>query len=279
MSRSRRFAPGIAVVAFAAFGFGSLGSPVRAQFGGQGAGTVPFPSGFPVVKLKEPASNCVYQRDANDRAEIPITLAENQKAGKIASAQVHGGGFVFQGKLVDCKLVGVPIGGPYTISCRFEGASVATAEVSNVFVGDLWVLAGQSNMEGVGDLIDVTPPHPRVMLLGMDGKWSPAEEPLHWLVDSPDPVHSGDPKTRAARSAQKHKTRRKGAGLGLPFAVGAGRVDRRSDRPGRLRPRRHQHGTVEPGQEGAGGEQPLRLDAAAGPARRRQGQGSALVSG
>ena len=42
---------------------------------------------------------------------------------------------------------------------------------------------------------------------------------LHWLVDSPDPVHSGDPKARAAASAQAHKTRHKGAGLGLPFAV------------------------------------------------------------
>ena len=56
-------------------------------------------------------------------------------------------------------------------------------------------------------------------MLGMDGKWRPAEEPLHWLVDSPDPVHSGDPKTRAERSAQTHKTRTQGAGLGLPFAV------------------------------------------------------------
>ena len=51
-------------------------------------------------------------------------------------------------------------------------------------------------MEGVGDLVDVTPPDPRVMALGMDGKWARAEEPLHWLVDSPDPVHSGDPATR-----------------------------------------------------------------------------------
>ncbi len=55
-------------------------------------------------------------------------------------------------------------------------------------------------------------------MLGMDGQWTQAEEPLHWLVDSPDPVHSGDPKTREQRSAQTHKTRRKGAGLGLPFA-------------------------------------------------------------
>ena len=97
--------------------------------------------------------------------------------------------------------------------------NVTNTSVGPVFVGDLWVLAGQSNMQGVGDLIDVTPPHPRVMMLGMDGKWGQAEEPLHWLVDSPDPVHSGDPKTREERSAQEHKTRTKGAGLGLPFAV------------------------------------------------------------
>ena len=132
-------------------------------------------------------------------------------------------------KFADGKLTGVPAGGPYTINCRVEVSRVdtnrgVTKNVTNiavgpVFVGDLWVLAGQSNMEGVGDLIDVTPPHPQVMMLGMDGKWKQAEEPLHWLVDSPDPVHSGDPKTREQRSAQEHKTRTKGAGLGLPFAV------------------------------------------------------------
>jgi sialate O-acetylesterase len=74
-------------------------------------------------------------------------------------------------------------------------------------------------MEGVGDLIDVTPPHGSVTLLGMDGRWSKAQEPLHWLVDSPDSVHSGNPETRAQRSAGLHKTRAKGSGLGLPFAV------------------------------------------------------------
>ena len=123
-------------------------------------------------------------------------------------------------KFDDDKIVGVPVGGPYTIQCRLEiDKRILTATAGPVYVGDLWVLAGQSNMEGVGDLIDVTPPRQQVMMLGMDGKWSQAEEPLHWLVDSPDPVHSGDAKTRSDRSAQTHKTRKKGAGLGLPFAA------------------------------------------------------------
>ena len=78
-----------------------------------------------------------------------------------------------------------------------------------MYVGDIWVLAGQSNMEGVGDLVDVTPPNPRVMLMGMDGRWGIAEEPLHWLVDSPDPVHSGNPADRAARSGKRTSTARR----------------------------------------------------------------------
>ena len=108
----------------------------------------------------------------------------------------------------ESKLVGVPVGGPYTIFCQVKhGNKVETAvPVANVFVGDLWVLAGQSNMEGVGDLVDVTPPNPRVMLLGMDGRWGIAEEPLHWLVDSPDPVHSGEP-GRPRRPARRRRTR------------------------------------------------------------------------
>jgi sialate O-acetylesterase len=114
--------------------------------------------------------------------------------------------------VADGKLSGVPTGGPYTIEA-------GDTKIGPVFVGDLWVLAGQSNMEGYGDLTNVQPPHPLVQSLGMDGKWVQAEEPLHWLVDSPDPVHSGDPATREARSKQQHASRKKGAGLGLPFAV------------------------------------------------------------
>ncbi len=95
--------------------------------------------------------------------------------------------------------------------------------IKPVFVGDLWMLAGQSNMEGVGDLEDVTPPHPKVMALDMNGSWKQAEEPLHWLIDSPDQVHWPKPtlseEERMAVSEEFHKHRRRGAGLGLPFAT------------------------------------------------------------
>jgi len=207
-------------VAFAAFGLASIGSPLLAQ-PGPGASPIHLRGGAPAVTLKEPTPGRVYQRDVNGKAAIPIVLDESLKDAKLIDAHIGGYSAATQAiKLVDGKLVGVPAGGPYVINCQVKvGDKTASTTVAGVYVGDLWVLAGQSNMQGVGDLIDVTPPHPRVMMLGMDGKWGQAEEPLHWLVDSPDPVHSGDPKTRVERSAWEHKTRKKGAGLGLPFAV------------------------------------------------------------
>ncbi|MDG3004621.1 sialate O-acetylesterase [Paludisphaera mucosa] len=170
--------------------------------------------------IKAPAPHQVFQRDANGNADVPIVLDESLKDAKNIRATVNGPAANFAPPLVDGKIAGVPTGGPYTVSIAYEhGGSIQQVAVGPIYVGDLWVLAGQSNMEGVGDLLDVTPPNPSVSALGMDGKWGQATEPLHWLVDSPDPVHSGDPANRAERSAQQHKTRTKGAGLGLPFAV------------------------------------------------------------
>jgi hypothetical protein len=190
MSLLRSFAPRMALVVMAAIGLVLIGaSPLWAQ------------SRDPVraIKIKEPVASRVYQRDANGKAEIPIVFDDNLKP-EFFDARVNGVNMGVQGiKLVDGKLVGVPVGGPYTITCSVgagPGHAASMITVGPVFVGDLWVLAGQSNMQGVGDLIDVTPPNPRVMLLGMDDKWRLAEEPLHWLVDSPDPVHSGDPNSR-----------------------------------------------------------------------------------
>lgn len=185
---------------------------------GQNGGISPNQAQAP-LKLKSPTDWQVFQRGPNGKADIPLVLDDESKGAKIVGARLwkHGNLGSESIEYIDGKLTGVPTGGPYTINLNAQDGR--GLEIHNIFVGDLWVLAGQSNMEGVANMIDVTPPDPRVALLGMDGKWTQATEPLHWLVDSPDPVHSGDPKTRAARSEQQHKTRIKGAGLGLPFAT------------------------------------------------------------
>ncbi len=202
----------------AAFALACLARPAA----GQGPGAPPVP-------LKAPVPHQVVQRDARGFGEIPVALPDDLKGVEITGAEVHvhapdqARRTIPGTRFVDGKIERVPTGGPYIISVTYkrqgEAARRGWTDVRPVYVGDLWILAGQSNMEGVGKLIDVTEPHDGVMALGMDGKWVRAEEPLHWLVDSPDPVHSGDPSTRAERSAKDHKTRNSGAGLGLPFAV------------------------------------------------------------
>ena len=115
-------------------------------------------------------------------------------------------------------------GGPYRLEFRIEGASLAIV-VEHVLVGDLWILAGQSNMEGVGDLDDVQRPSPRVNMFDQTDQWRFAQEPLHRLVDAADRVHW----QRNSKKQPEKLTgevlvnwingRHKGAGLGLPFAV------------------------------------------------------------
>ncbi len=229
MSRSRPFAslqstrgPGALIVAFAVVGLALAAPPVASgQFGGQSAVAQD-------IKIKAPAASQIFQRDVNGRAVIPIALDDSVTDATVVSANVvaenqdpnTNSRLADRVSFFEGKLVGVPVGGPYWINLKInKGGGQVTQKVGPVFVGDLWVLAGQSNMQGVGDLVDVTPPHPLVMCLGMSGKWARAEEPLHWLVDSPDPVHSGNANDRASRSAEQHRTRTKGAGLGLPFAV------------------------------------------------------------
>lgn len=203
--RSRLSTLGLALVVLA------TANLAFAQLGGADPGVAAYPS-----LLREPIQNRVYQRNAAGKADIAVSLGDDAKGLKITGVTVNGLTAIHYR---DEVLSGVPTGGPYEaiISVEQDGRT-GQFVAGPFFVGDLWVLAGQSNMEGVGDLTDVTPPNDFVMLLGMDGKWTKAEEPLHWLVDSPDPVHSGDPATREERSKNQHKNRTKGAGLGLPFA-------------------------------------------------------------
>ena len=106
------------------------------------------------------------------------------------------------------EVVELATGGPYEVG----GAK-------NVLVGDLWVLAGQSNMEGVGDLISVETPHPLVHSFQSREEWAPAEEPLHWLGESPRPIHHAIwGLTMPDNFGPRDRNRAKGAGLGLTFA-------------------------------------------------------------
>ncbi|HEX8371481.1 MAG TPA: sialate O-acetylesterase, partial [Chthoniobacterales bacterium] len=110
---------------------------------------------------------------------------------------------------------GLPIGGPYRIiiSC-----GTARQAIDGVHVGDVWLLAGQSNMQGYGDLASGLRSAPRVFARSMAGVWGAAEEPLHLLEESPDPVHTAQPLT-PAEIVELRRSAKLGAGPGLSFAA------------------------------------------------------------
>lgn len=175
----------------------------------------------------------VFQRDEQGRAEIRVSGAA-PAAARAVEARVLRQFLPIEGldwaKFAEVRagkwegsLRGVPAGGPYRVEFRWVdggGKAVAEAARSGILVGDLWILAGQSNMEGVANLVDVEAPNGLVHMFDMSDEWRLAEEPLHSLRDAVDSFHwRGKVRLTGAEAVAYRRSRIKGAGLGLPFAV------------------------------------------------------------
>lgn len=169
----------------------------------------------------------VFQRDERNEAIVNVNGVYHADTAGVVEAQIVKAGdlpgnWTEAGKAEGGRWqasVRLQTGGPYTLRFRLQHQPDEVVEIKEVLVGDLWVLAGQSNMEGVGDLVDVEQPHPLVHSYTMAESWEVAREPLHWLCCSIDPVHHPDGvMPNDEQHADWHRTRNKGAGLGLPFA-------------------------------------------------------------
>ena len=108
-------------------------------------------------------------------------------------------------------LTGVPVGGPYAISLRLvepDGTALGNVMFDDILVGDVWILAGQSNMEGIGYLKDAARPHSQTRAFYMDDHWAVAKDPIHQLDIAIDSVHTdingGQPCTRAKHVGTGH---------------------------------------------------------------------------
>ncbi|KAF7724347.1 hypothetical protein EC973_001135 [Apophysomyces ossiformis] len=107
---------------------------------------------------------------------------------------------------VDDQIITLPVGGPYTLG-----------NAHHVLVGDVWVMAGQSNMRGHGYYNPQLPPLTTslVHMFRSSERWDKASDPTHQLWESPRSVHRllPDPTVRdpAIRDIR-------GASLGLAFA-------------------------------------------------------------
>ena len=142
-------------------------------------------------------------------------IAKSSSAGSWHKAEIRGTSFT--GVMDD-----LPVGGPYTLEVEaldLGGNPVTRAHVSELLVGDLWVMAGQSNMDGYGKLVDLEMPHQMVHAYYYNESWDIARDPLCSLNESIDPVHweIQDADERAEFNRKNRAFRETGAGLGIRF--------------------------------------------------------------
>lgn len=133
---------------------------------------------------------------------------------RVVSFQVLQRDLVSNSATVQCAngtSITLATGGPYTVD-----------DAHHIYVGDIWVMAGQSNMRGFGfmhDLVTQQPllhdPIPSVHLFQSNETWAVAADPTHRLSQSPRSVHHRlpDPTVRDPSLVDI-----RGASLGLPFA-------------------------------------------------------------
>jgi len=106
-----------------------------------------------------------------------------------------------------------------------DGEVLGEGAFGPLFVGDLWIMAGQSNMEGCGKLLHIEEPQKGISCFYMNDTWNLAVDPLNWALESPDPIHwmhlpQGMDSTEEVRQfhiAERRRERVQGGGLGIPF--------------------------------------------------------------
>ncbi|MDD5706697.1 MAG: sialate O-acetylesterase [Kiritimatiellae bacterium] len=119
-------------------------------------------------------------------ARGPVKATVRQGKRVVKGFDGVGVGVAARGKISGC-LKGLPAGGPYDIELK---VAAVKCTVRDVLVGDVWLLGGQSNMQGCGLFPRRPPPvHAQVRAFYMDDRWAPAKDPIHNLWECVDPVH------------------------------------------------------------------------------------------
>jgi hypothetical protein len=101
-------------------------------------------------------NSMVMQRDKNNLSDQliigegsgEITIRGTYKGRALRGFSKIKVGHAIKGRF-KVRLKGLPVGGPYKIDLSYDSDS---STVKDVLIGDVRTLAGQSNMEGIGNL-------------------------------------------------------------------------------------------------------------------------------
>ncbi len=135
----------------------------------------------------------VLQRDARGRSDAKIE-GQTSARGDVF-ARVNGKGWTRAGRAARGRfaiaLRGLRAGGPYRVELQVrQGKRVLDSlVVKDVLVGDVWLVGGQSNMEGFGLRSFAANPDLRVRAFYNDDRWDVARDPIHNLWQAVDEVH------------------------------------------------------------------------------------------
>lgn len=175
----------------------------------------------------------VLQRNAQNKGHVLITgTAKNGaleyrvlKDGKAVGQFTWTRAGTVEKKRFMLAMGGLPCGGPYQVELRVRDKrkTMDALIVVDVFVGDVWIAAGQSNMQGVGNLVDAPKPHPQVRAFYTRDEWDIAVEPVHFLAEAVDVFHNGygDGPKRPSRAMleKQRKATLKGVSPAHAFAL------------------------------------------------------------
>ena len=163
----------------------------------------------------------VYQRSEKNAANIDVSVELFPGVSGLVEARLVNAAGPLQGcdwrklKVAGPLFTGafedVPAGGPYAMELRVRNGNevIASRRIPGILVGDLWVMAGQSNMDGSARLDFLEPPSGYVHCFYHEDKWGIAKDPLCIVDASIDPVHwsVADTKERALAVANRRRSR------------------------------------------------------------------------
>ena len=154
----------------------------------------------------------VLQRDSKNKASARIegtSLSEGMVELRVMANKKSLPGHEWkvvgsnEQKKFSVQISNMKIGGPYNVELRIKKnkKTLDSLIITDIYVGDVWVCAGQSNMEGVGNLKDAPKPNPNVRAMYMNDEWKEAKNKIHFLEEAIDTFHNdyGDGPNRPSK--------------------------------------------------------------------------------
>ena len=153
--------------------------------------------------LQRNEKDCCEQNFSGTCKNAGTVLVSVLKKGKtIAGLSRIKAGCAAKGKFSGI-VSGVPVGGPYDFEFSIaagSGKEHKAVTVKNILIGDVWILGGQSNMQGLGRMEHALPPDKHVRAYYMNNRWDVAQDPIHNLYQACAPVHGGNPEAKTVKN-------------------------------------------------------------------------------